>query len=115
MAIAKDAIEDLVGNIPVPTPFGVAPQITEISYAANVCNNDTDVKFKMEGKCFGTAGITDVTITSSVNNIVPQLETHHQVHQIIALMSLRSVSLSLLLSKGLIVEARYEYILNSSA
>ncbi len=77
--------------------------------------NDTDLKFKMEGKCFGTAGITDVTITSSVNNIVPQLETHHQFHQIIALMSLRSVSLSLLLSKGLIVEARYEYILNSSA
>jgi hypothetical protein len=70
--IAKDAIEDLVGNIPVPTPFDGDPQITEISYATNVFN-DTDVKFQMEGKCFGTVGITgitDVTITSSVNNMV---------------------------------------------
>ena len=97
MTIAKDTIENLVGDIPVPTTFGVAPQITEISYAVNVCN-DTDVKFKMEDKCFGTAGITDVTITSSVNNMVSQLETRHQFHQIIALMSLRSLSLSLSLS-----------------
>jgi hypothetical protein len=79
VTIAKDEIEELVGDIPVPTPFGVAPQIIEILHTENV-SNDTDVKFKMEGKCFGTADITDVTITSSVNNMVSQLETRHQFH-----------------------------------